>query len=427
MFVNKNIVRIMMPSDDLKQLYNKKASSDSIKKLVTLDKDLFEAVDFTELGINIDNCDQSDISFKNGEKYVIDNESCDGSVVDDTVYEVYGVVNSYADEELNSVIMRAINPKPTSRRYSISKSDCTYLGIEYADGLELLPKSMKWKRASTICDFDKDDLSTTPRSIKNDTITSVLLVIHGFQTYPRSLVLTPNGRLIHESALINDLRIINNFPLVVDGVKRCDIDTLVDYEIIRVSTEKYNRSAILSDSNVMYVMLHFDFDGLGLDPSSLYQVSPKVMFTLQWDELGALTLKEYEDKEAAKKREEERLIAEREAQIREARRKEEEVKEQLRLKRIADEKRRKEETDSIINSLCEINLAMPDISVDTDFLSSINSVSESFIDGVDKYLDDINNNFSDMINTINQLSDFASVKSISNDNLMSALGNRRVF
>lgn len=416
----------MVPNDDLRQLYDKKSSANTIKKMVKLDNDLFDAVDFTELGISIDDDDSNGISFKNGEKYVIDNESCDGSVVDNTVYEVYGTADSYAEEELNSVIMKALNPKPSSRRYSISKSDCKFLGIKFTDGLELLPKSMKWKRASTVCDFDKDDLSTTPRSKKNDTITNVLLEIHGFQTYPRSLVLTPNGRLIHEATLKHDLRIINNFPLVVNGVKKCDIDTQIQYEIVRLPSEKYNRSEILSDSNTIYVMLSFNFDCFGLDPSSLQQVSPKVMFAIQWDELGALTLKEYEDKEAAKKREEERLIAEREAQIKEARRREEEAKEQLRLKKIADEKKRKESTDSIIKSLCEINLAMPDISIDTNFLSSINSVSETFVDGIDKYLDDINNSFSDMINTINQFDIVNDVNAISSDNnIMKLIGNSK--
>ena len=185
-------------------------------RLTKLDNNFISAVnlrtidDLSALGLFYD---KNNLIFHTGERYSLKPKECDGFKMDEHVYEVYGTIDKFDDDEMNinSVIVKEIT-KSNGTLYTLSRNDCEWLGIEFSSGLQLLPKSLDWKYVDV--DFDENDLSTTQSLEGDGKIHYVLLKINGFKSYPNSNILTPSGKIIDENRLENSLLIRNNIPLI---------------------------------------------------------------------------------------------------------------------------------------------------------------------------------------------------------------------
>ena len=376
-------------------------------RLTKLDNNFISAVnlrtieDLSTLGLFYD---KNNLIFHNGERYSLKPKECDGFKMDEHVYEVYGTLDKFDDDEMNinSVIVKEIT-KSNGTLYTLSRNDCEWLGIEFSSGLQLLPKSLDWKYVDV--DFDENDLSTTQSLEGDGKIHYVLLKINGFKSYPNSNILTPSGKIIDENRLENSLVIRNNIPLISSNHKIGDSNSTLLRKIVKVGKNKYTNSNILTDNNELYVLVRISLryrfnNGYGIDRDYLKNISPKDFFSVEWDEFGAMTLNEYNKKIEFERIERERRIAIEEEKIRKKREKEELLrKEAIKAKEEIMKKKKKQFNDYISSISSSISLISPN-RIYREMNSDILGVN-SRISDLDKISDNIIKAFDDTERLIN--------------------------
>ena len=376
-------------------------------RLTKLDNNFISAVnlrtieDLSTLGLFYD---KNNLIFHNGERYSLKPKECDGFKMDEHVYEVYGTIDKFDDDEMNinSVIVKEIT-ESNGTLYTLSRNDCEWLGIEFSSGLQLLPKSLDWKYVDV--DFDENDLSTTQSLEGDGKIHYVLLKINGFKSYPNSNILTPSGKIIDENRLENSLVIRNNIPLISSNHKIGDSNSTLLRKIVKVGKNKYTNSNILTDDNELYVLvrisLRYRFNNdYGIDRDYLKNISPKDFFSVEWDEFGAMTLNEYNKKIEFERIERERRIAIEEEKIKKRREKEELLrKEAIKAKEEIMKKKKKQFNDYISSISSSISSISPN-RIYREMNSDILGVN-SRISDLDKISDNIIKVFDDTERLIN--------------------------
>lgn len=376
-------------------------------RLTKLDNNFISAVnlrtieDLSTLGLFYD---KNNLIFHNGERYSLKPKECDGFKMDEHVYEVYGTLDKFDDDEMNinSVIVKEIT-KSNGTLYTLSRNDCEWLGIEFSSGLQLLPKSLDWKYVDV--DFDENDLSTTQSLEGDGKIHYVLLKINGFKSYPNSNILTPSGKIIDENRLENSLVIRNNIPLISSNHKIGDSNSTLLRKIVKVGKNKYTNSNILTDNNELYVLvrisLRYRFNNdYGIDRDYLKNISPKDFFSVEWDEFGAMTLNEYNKKIEFERYERERRIAIEEEKIKKRRETEELLrKEAIKAKEEIMKKKKKQFNDYISSISSSISSISPN-RIYREMNSDILGVN-SRISDLDKISDNIIKVFDDTERLIN--------------------------
>ena len=376
-------------------------------RLTKLDNNFISAVnlrtieDLSTLGLFYD---KNNLIFHNGERYSLKPKECDGFKMDEHVYEVYGTLDKFDDNEMNinSVIVKEIT-KSNGTLYTLSRNDCEWLGIEFSSGLQLLPKSLDWKYVDV--DFDENDLSTTQSLEGDGKIHYVLLKINGFKSYPNSNILTPSGKIIDENRLENSLVIRNNIPLISSNHKIGDSNSTLLRKIVKVGKNKYTNSNILTDNNELYVLvrisLRYRFNNdYGIDRDYLKNISPKDFFSIEWDEFGAMTLNEYNKKIEFERYERERRIAIEEEKIKKRRETEELLrKEAIKAKEEIMKKKKKQFNDYISSISSSISSISPN-RIYREMNSDILGVN-SRISDLDKISDNIIKVFDDTERLIN--------------------------
>lgn len=376
-------------------------------RLTKLDNNFISAVnlrtieDLSTLGLFYD---KNNLIFHNGERYSLKPKECDGFKMDEHVYEVYGTLDKFDDNEMNinSVIVKEIT-KSNGTLYTLSRNDCEWLGIEFSSGLQLLPKSLDWKYVDV--DFDENDLSTTQSLEGDGKIHYVLLKINGFKSYPNSNILTPSGKIIDENRLENSLVIRNNIPLISSNHKIGDSNSTLLRKIVKVGKNKYTNSNILTDNNELYVLvrisLRYRFNNdYGIDRDYLKNISPKDFFSVEWDEFGAMTLNEYNKKIEFERYERERRIAIEEEKIKKRRETEELLrKEAIKAKEEIMKKKKKQFNDYISSISSSISSISPN-RIYREMNSDILGVN-SRISDLDKISDNIIKVFDDTERLIN--------------------------
>lgn len=377
-------------------------------RLTKLDNNFISAVnlrtieDLSTLGLFYD---KNNLIFHNGERYSLKPKECDGFKMDEHVYEVYGTLDKFDDDEMNinSVIVKEIT-KSNGTLYTLSRNDCEWLGIEFSSGLQLLPKSLDWKYVDV--DFDENDLSTTQSLEGDGKIHYVLLKINGFKSYPNSNILTPRGKIIDENRLENSLVIRNNIPLISSNHKIGDSNSTLLRKIVKVGKNKYTNSNILTDDNELYVLVRISLrnrffnNDYGIDRDYLKNISPKDFFSVEWDEFGAMTLNEYNKKIEFERIERERRIAIEEEKIKKRREKEELLrKEAIKAKEEIMKKKKKQFNDYISSISSSISSISPN-RIYREMNSDILGVN-SRISDLDKISDNIIKVFDDTERLIN--------------------------
>lgn len=378
-------------------------------RLTKLDNNFISAVnlrtieDLSTLGLFYD---KNNLIFHNGERYSLKPKECDGFKMDEHVYEVYGTLDKFDDDEMNinSVIVKEIT-ESNGTLYTLSRNDCEWLGIEFSSGLQLLPKSLDWKYVDV--DFDENDLSTTQSLEGDGKIHYVLLKINGFKSYPNSNILTPSGKIIDENRLENSLLIRNNIPLISSNHKIGDSNSTLLRKIVKVGENKYTNSNILTDDNELYVLVRISKNKYnetygygGIDRDYLKNISPKDFFSVEWDEFGAMTLNEYNKKIEFERYERERRIAIEEEKVKKIRETEELLrKEAIKAKEEIMKKRKKRFNDYISSISSSISSISPN-RIYREMNSDILGVN-SRISDLDKISDNIIKVFDDTERLIN--------------------------
>ncbi len=410
---------------------NASRSGAPVENLFYMPKELFEAVDFTDMGIVNEPQDYVPL-FVKGEKYSLAGVSCEGFEMPEKIYELVGVHDEYDGIALNSVIVKQVGGYQ-GKIFTLSKHDCECMGIEYENGLQLFPKHLQWKRVKDVVPFNKADLGTTPVSDIDNTVRYILLKLNGFKDYTDGYVVTPSGKLIKEDQFQKTLRITSDEPIVYErpsngknGVRLPENRNL-SIEIAYPHGLTYPHGNFISSEDTVYVLIKLVqkladptlIDGQsGVERVNLEGFNPNDHFKIAWDEMGAYTVEEYEAEKARREKarlerlareEEERKkrIAEEERRIKAQRAKVEEAIYKMKNYKIQTPAFPKFPGFQVENSLGALNLYMKGLDLYFDSLDSsltklsndISSMSRSVGINLDRRIgkDKMNNSIFDML------------------------------
>lgn len=360
-----------------------------VESLFYQPKELFEAVDFTNMSI-INEPKSDALSFVKGEKYALSGVSCEGFEMHEKIYELIGVHDEYDGINIDSVIVKQVAGHQ-DKIFTLSKHDCECMGIEYENGLQLFPKNLSWRRVKDIIPFDKYDLSTTPTSDIDNTIRYVVFKLNGFKDYSDGYIVTPSGKLIKEERFERSLRVTSDEPFVYDKSSgKFGVGTIVrentrlDTQIVYPKGLNYTHGNFISEDDTIYILVSLikaiddptTVDGkTGIERHYLSGFNPNDHFKIAWDELGACTIEEYETEKAREEK---------------ARRERIEREEKEREKRIIEEenraKERKKQLREDVNGIRACKIKTPDFNFlpwDADmtyldgYITSLNTLDSS--------------------------------------------------
>lgn len=402
--VIKNIADMVEADFDsatTKKYMNSNRGNQKVENRFSLPKELFEMVDFTNMGV-VNEPRKLMPKFVKGEKYSLAGVSCEGFEMPEKVYELVGVHDEYDGVNINSVIVKQISGDQ-DKIFTLSKNDCACMGIEYENGLQLFPKYLNWRRVKEIVPFDSSNLGTTPLSDIDNTIRYALVKINGFKDYVDGYVLTPSGKIIKEEQFEKSLRITSNEPFVYGNGIVVKENTNLNIEIVYPEEMVYKYGNFISDEETIYVLIKFTkktspnetMDGLtGIESTYLDGFNPNDHLDISWDELGAYTIEEYEAEKARKEKIRQERLAKEEAE---------------RQKRIAEEEKRirqqRAKVEEAINKMKGYNIAMPKFPNMPNFDAKNGLSSLSFYtDGLKLYFDSLDRQLTRLSNDLSIMS-----------------------
>lgn len=368
-------------------------SKPKVEKRYVMPSELFKMIDYTDIDVIQENTKDMP-KFRIGEMYALRTPACDGfEANDDKIYKLIGFDDEFGGVKVDAIIVKQISGD-TDNIFTLSKNDCLALGIEYENGLQLFPKTMSWVHVRESIPFDEHKLSSTPRSIIDNTIRHIVLKLEGFKDYEDGYVLSPSGKLIKESQFTNSVCVITKEPVVYGNGHILQDKTCLDVSVVHPKKMLFNHGNFISSDDEVF--LHIDlrargsasYDGMfGVDPRYFDGLDPNKYFEVSWDELGGVTIEEYE--EAKKKAAEEAA---------ELARKEEEERKRLveEAEKAAAEKAKIEALAIERMKKLKINeperIAMPSFRNALDPISSLDMYIkdvDNYFNGIDKQLDDI--------------------------------------
>lgn len=174
--------------------------------------------DIYDIGINVNN--ELDKEWCVGENYSLSLEACDGVENESTVYKLIGVVDNYKKYPINALIVKQIKGEQR-RMFSLTRVQCHDLGVEFEEGLQLLPKTLPWKHYPKQFEeiiYNENDFSTFP--MKN----LMYVEIKGFSMPQRDIVETPYCYKVKREIFVSALKCINLLDGSFAKIKNVDLE-----------------------------------------------------------------------------------------------------------------------------------------------------------------------------------------------------------
>ena len=121
--------------------------------------------------------DNNDEKLLIGELYTINSSD---SSINNNIYKIIKIIYEVNDVEINSCVVKRMDNNENDCIFSLTKSDCNLIGIDFQEKLELLPLSLDWKLVNSNKFngfFDENDLSTYPIDYNTKTIKGIIIKI----------------------------------------------------------------------------------------------------------------------------------------------------------------------------------------------------------------------------------------------------------
>ena len=292
-----------------------------VEKRYVMPSDGFSLVDFTSLGV-IDEDKSMMPKFVVGENYALGGERVEGFEQKYKLYNLVGMVDEFAGTKVDALIVKQIGGEE-GNIYTISKNDCAFLGIEYQNGLQLFSKGLSWKHVRSLPDFDEHNLATSPTSEIDNTIRYLVLKLKGFTDYSDGYVLSPSGKLIKESQFSQSVQVTTKEPVVYGNGHIVQDKVPLRAYVAHPRAKLFNHGNFISSEDEVFILIELvdrltysdanTFDKkFGVDPKYFEGLDPNEYFEVSWDELGGLTVEEYEEAKRKAIEEAERIAREKE-------------------------------------------------------------------------------------------------------------------
>jgi hypothetical protein len=198
-------------------------------------------------------------TFNVGSIYTLKGMECDDFSMPSKEYELLGVVNTLEGIKLDSLIMKQISG-PKSTIFSLTRSDCAKLGVEFQKGLELFPKNLNWvqkvneeqetPKVSGEVEFDPLNMSTYPCCHIDKTIRKFLIKISGFKRHG-SMIVDPNGDVVTSDLF----RIITKHTIGGNDLTGARIpqNVALSYNIVTQAVSHIEDNPIIDIFNNIYI------------------------------------------------------------------------------------------------------------------------------------------------------------------------------
>lgn len=212
-----------------------------------------------------------------GQVYALEGENCDGFEMPMRQYICKGVVNSVNGCEMNGVVMKQING-PQSTIFSLTRTDCKVLGIEWETELQLFPADFGWQLVEDVAaepqmEFNPLDMGTY--STVNGKIVRMHVFLHDVIRVGNGRLRTPNHSIANEqefltslTAYFNEMELRRQYPIVVRPLSINAHNQLYDEE----------RGGIH-----LMLIIATNSNG-GIDPSRFNGLNIDDVLTMEWKE-----------------------------------------------------------------------------------------------------------------------------------------------
>ena len=236
-----------------------------------------------------------------GRRYSLKGRECDGFSMPRKVYEIKGMVNDFHGVSINSYVVKQVGGEE-GYKFTLSKNDCEYLGIDFQQGLQLFPIDMDWIEDKEDVEMDVSDLSTYPSDVGNE-LSVVMLKINGFKDYIDGMIMTPNGKLVSEKNFLDHLNVVTRIPIVYDSRNYISEKTRLFSYVVKPKELLFKYGNYICEDGSIYMLVWFrrGFDnGLakGADKRCLKGVNPYDAMLVFWDDSSHMSEEEYKAKKA---------------------------------------------------------------------------------------------------------------------------------
>lgn len=142
-----------------------------------------------------------------GGKYILQAETCEDIEMPISVYECKHILKEFGGLTINSVVMKQIDGE-RGMIFSLTRSDCKNIGIEYEPQLELLPMGFNWKplKEEVKTSFDPTNMGTYAPSPKDGTYHQMHVVIKGVAPFDSFDIITPDNQIMVAQQFLDTLQ-----------------------------------------------------------------------------------------------------------------------------------------------------------------------------------------------------------------------------
>lgn len=261
--------------------------------------------------------DLNDTTIKVGDICVEQKPSVDGEELPKRFYKILGIVGKLHDIDINSYLVKEVFPTPNGdwsdtqegtfrTTFSLTRSDCKYLNIEYQDGIEVYPfpntneffhKYIKEDKEPIAIeekssDIDYNNLATYPVSPVDGYIRHIVIQLSGFKPINDNVLLYKDGRTIATERFCASLCIkLKRHITSYDNRSAAFFsDSLMNYRIVGKTTESAEFNIADEDGNIFievdtFIKSNRTSDGIvGISPEALNGLGVNDLFEITFSE-----------------------------------------------------------------------------------------------------------------------------------------------
>ena len=263
----------------------------------------------------------NDTNIKVGDICVEQKPSVDGEELPKRFYKVLGIVGKLHDIDINSYLVKEVFPTPNGdwsytqegtfrTKFSLSRSDCKYLNIEYQDGIEVYPfpntneffhKYIKEDEEPIAIeekssDIDYNNLATYPVSPVDGYIRHIVIQLSGFKQINDNVLLYNDGRIIAVDRFCRTLRIVLKRHITSYDNRSAAFckGTLMKCRIVGKTKESAEFNIADEDGNIFievntFIKSNRTSDGIvGISPEALNGLNVNDLFEITFNDGGAI-------------------------------------------------------------------------------------------------------------------------------------------
>lgn len=214
--------------------------------------------------------------FKKGDVFALQGVECDDFLMPIKEYEVIKRVDEIFGVQLDGLVVKQISGD-VSTIFSLTKTDCQTLGVEFQPRLLFFPLNMNWKEVivkqrEKISEFNPLDMSTYPVFKETKLIERIVVKIDG--------ITQVEGEIRCNGFKINRKELMGGFMLSVKKPIQVKNGMLVPNQVIygtNVTAPIFEKIGLLINDNSIY----FEFNVDGIDPLTVEGVDFHDLFDVK--------------------------------------------------------------------------------------------------------------------------------------------------